>query len=562
MKQYFQSLCLLLFLNSNSVTADTKNIQLDIGGVTIDVQAPNGFHEISSLSPETRQLVKTMMPPDNRLLGVFVSEEDLGRIMKAEAPELSRYMSLQVFRKLENTTLSNRQFQQLANQLKEEQNTLLNKAKDKAGLLVEGAAENISKEYEISLEMRLGELVPLGMFFEQSNAVGFASLAKMEVEVEGEKFDEVVAGGMSFLLARGKLLYAYVYSTYETQDDVNWVRTKSKEWVNSILTRNNTSTQSSGSTYGSTADPAREFLDGNRTTFNTQNHAKAKGVHFTIAYPSSWAAKEGTRPNIVQKFVSEGGRGQEMALIITKALPLPAGTGFTEADLKEFFTPTEMKEMLPAGAKFINAKQTRIEGLPAGILEFSMRQERAGLAINLQVISYIFIHRSTMVQFQCTVSGLAASQGDISRRMATFKPLFTLMANSIVIPDKWTAAPDMPTSSLAPSSSSLPYDDPSLLIMTLVVSFIVTWALGLTPPLLIRYAFVRRPLTKKAASWIAAGFSAFFWMAFLVLNSALGEKPGTGVVWIIMFFVSRWIMSRGYVPAPRVEEQTAQGERG
>jgi len=220
--------------------------------------------------------------------------------------------------------------------------------------------------------------------------------------------------------------------------------------------------------------------------------------------------------------------------------------------------------MLPEGARFIDAKQTKIEGLPAGILEYSMSQERAGMSMLAQVISYVFIHRSTIVQVQCLVGGVAGSQDDISRRMATFKPLFTLMGNSIVIPDKWTAAPEVYTSNRTPSSSSssLPYDDPPLLILTLAVSFIITWGVGLTPPLLIRYAFVRRPMSKKAALWVAAGFSAFFWMVFLILESAFGEKPGTGTVWIIMFFAARWIMSRGYVPVPTVEEQTAQREKG
>jgi len=192
----------------------------------------------------------------------------------------------------------------------------------------------------------------------------------------------------------------------------------------------------SSPSFAQDADPAREFLDGNRTTFSTQNHPKAKGVHFTIAYPISWTAQEGERPNIVQKFVSRGGRGLAMAVIVTKTLPLPAGTTLTEADLNEFFTPTELKDMLPEGAKFINSKKTEIEGLPAGILEYSMRGERAGIAIDMQVISYTFIHHSTMVQLQCAVSGEAA--------MATFKTLFALMANSIVIPDRWTTAREVP----------------------------------------------------------------------------------------------------------------------
>lgn len=296
------------------------------------------------------------------------------------------------------------------------------------------------------------------------------------------------------------------------------------------------------------AEPAREFLDGSRTTFSTKGHPKAKGVNFTIAYPNSWVAAEGERPNIVQKFVSEGGRGLEMAMIITKALPLPPGTVLNDEDLKELFAPSELRGMLPDGAVFVDARSTEIEATPAGILEYTMRADRAGMTLLIHAWTLNFLFGNTLVQVQFQVGGPAGVEGEVASRMAAFKPLFTLMANSIVFPDKWSGAAGTPSSGQATqrTSSSLPFDDPSLLVLTPVLSFIITWGIGLTPPLLVRYVFLRRPLSKKAASWVAASFSAFFWMAFLVINSALGEKPGTGAVWIVIFFVARWIMSRGY----------------
>ena len=185
------------------------------------------------------------------------------------------------------------------------------------------------------------------------------------------------------------------------------------------------------------APPAKEFVDGQRQKFNTAGHAKAKGLEMTISYPNSWAVKEGERPNIVQKFVSAGGRGLEMAVIITKSLPLPAGTTLTENDLRELFTPAELKGTIPDGAKFIDARSTKIEALPAGIVEYSLASERAGIGIDMQVISFVFIHRSTMVQFQGHVTAPSGSSAGLAERMAEFKPLFTLMANSIVLQDKW-----------------------------------------------------------------------------------------------------------------------------
>jgi hypothetical protein len=307
------------------------------------------------------------------------------------------------------------------------------------------------------------------------------------------------------------------------------------------------------------ADPTREFLDGNRGSFSTKGHPKAKGVNFTIAYPSSWAAAEGDRPNVVQKFVSNGGRGLESVVIITKELPLPAGTVLTKQDLRDLFTLEELREGVPDGALFVGAKSTEIEGIPAGILEYVILGERTGVELVIHTWALNFISGTILVQVQFAVAGSVESEHDVSRRMASFKPLFILMANSIVLPDEWPSAPTLQPSNVVPSSSSsmLPYDDHQLLTLTLLGNLVITWSVGITPPLVIRYALIRRPLSKKAASWLAAGFSAFFWIAFLMLNHAVDQKSGTGAVWVIMFFVARWIMSRGHTVRP-----ATAGERG
>ncbi len=247
MRPIISSLCILIILIGNNANAYTQHLQVDVGGVKINVQAPVGFHEISELSPDTRKLAETMTPRNNRLLAVFVSEEDLGRIMKGDAPMLERYMFLQVLRKLENSKISNAQFQQVVSRVKEQQNLMHSKMKEIVSTFLESASEKISTEYERSLEMKIGEPVPLGVFIEKPNAIGFASMVKYQLEEEGEKLDHVVVGGSSIILARGKMLYAYVYSTYKDREDLNWVRLKSKEWVNSLLMSEIMSTTTGGS---------------------------------------------------------------------------------------------------------------------------------------------------------------------------------------------------------------------------------------------------------------------------------------------------------------------------
>ena len=89
-----------------------------------------------------------------------------------------------------------------------------------------------------------------------------------------------------------------------------------------------------------------------------------------------------------------------------------------------------------------------------------------------------FLSGNALVSIQCQVIGPTGSESDVSRRIGAFKPLFTLIANIIVLPGKWTADPEVPSRVAASSPSSLPYNDPPLLILTLIVSFIVTWGLA------------------------------------------------------------------------------------
>ncbi len=80
--------------------------------------------------------------------------------------------------------------------------------------------------------------------------------------------------------------------------------------------------------------------------------------------------------------------------------------------------------------------------------------------------------------------------------------------------------------------------------MDYFLNFIITWSVGLVLPLLIRFAFLRRPLSKKHASWIAFGNSAILWIFFTVALLLVGERdPSYGFVWILVFFVARAILS-------------------
>lgn len=181
--------------------------------------------------------------------------------------------------------------------------------------------------------------------------------------------------------------------------------------------------------------PVAEFANGSVFRFSTRGHAKSKGAVFSIQVPKSWAAIEGERPNIVQKFVSERGKGLEMALIATKSIP--GDIPFGKDDIRELLSSDGQREMLPAGAAFIAAKPSQIEAEPAGIIEYTMHSQRADTNLHIHILALMFFQGRTMVQVQFQVGGLPSDRAAVERKFASFRPLFQQMMNSIVFEEKW-----------------------------------------------------------------------------------------------------------------------------
>ena len=77
--------------------------------------------------------------------------------------------------------------------------------------------------------------------------------------------------------------------------------------------------------------------------------------------------------------------------------------------------------------------------------------------------------------------------------------------------------------------------------LVLLLSFLITWGIGLAPPLLIRFIFVGRPIGK---GW-AISLVALFWAFNIMLFTALGSKSKSHSVLILIAFVSYLILRKG-----------------
>jgi hypothetical protein len=182
------------------------------------------------------------------------------------------------------------------------------------------------------------------------------------------------------------------------------------------------------------APGADKFAAGQRKTFSTEGHDKAKGVKLMISYPDSWEPTAGETPDVVQMITSSRGFGMEVLRLEFKSLGLPEGTQLKPAEQAKYFTAPALKPLIPADAKLVTTKPALVQGRSGVILEHTRSEKRGPKVFEFYVQTYAFIQGTTMVLVHCQVGGVVGGGPPVAQRMRECKPLFEQIVKSIVLP--------------------------------------------------------------------------------------------------------------------------------
>jgi len=176
-------------------------------------------------------------------------------------------------------------------------------------------------------------------------------------------------------------------------------------------------------------NPEEEYTKGFTKKFNTKGHDKSKGSDWTVTTPISWVAKEADRPNIIQKFISEGGYGNESIMLMIK--DFPDETKITESEINSFFSEKEAQTMLPPESKFLEFKKMTFDGIKGGMLRYEITNERLNYKITNYVEQFMFIYNRKLYFVTCNLSAPTNDYPNLKHEK--YSKLFKLVANSIVI---------------------------------------------------------------------------------------------------------------------------------
>jgi len=241
MKKGFILILFTILVWPSSSVAGTKLVEVILGGVSIELPAPKGFSEVRDVSPQTYKRAEKMMTiPQNRLLALFVPDTALNRFLKNQETALKyhRYIMVQAPRGAESLEISSQEFQVLADNYRQDQNRLLKHDTEKAQSHVDGIIKSFSKEHEISMDLNIGQPRFLGFFAEGDNFIASALVTKVKAVAGGETMEVIMASASSFILIKNRLIFGWLYSKYDSQQDIDWIRTATKDWIKEIIAAN------------------------------------------------------------------------------------------------------------------------------------------------------------------------------------------------------------------------------------------------------------------------------------------------------------------------------------
>lgn len=176
--------------------------------------------------------------------------------------------------------------------------------------------------------------------------------------------------------------------------------------------------------------PEQEMARGFIGRFTTKDHPKAKGLELNLRHPLSWKKEEAERPNIVQKWTSDGGHGTDVFMLQVRRFPAP----LTAEEKAEVFSEAMAKELFGAG--LLSYTTSTLERMPVGISHFTNTAERLDFKLESRGVSFHLVFQDVWIslQFMCYTPGGAEAR---EARIKQLDPLIKMIAGSLVLPGSY-----------------------------------------------------------------------------------------------------------------------------
>ena len=177
------------------------------------------------------------------------------------------------------------------------------------------------------------------------------------------------------------------------------------------------------------ASPASEYANGFRQRFRTDGAGKSQGVRLSLQVPRSWLEQEGERPHIVRKWVSEGGTGTSVIMLLVREMGAETSDREIEHGVKSGATRREIAEL----GKIHKVETFTVERRKGVHVEFSNTEERVGSRIYIRAFQYQVHLKTKAIVIMCSTFAMEQNTAQVNAAATLLDPVCKQVVNSLVL---------------------------------------------------------------------------------------------------------------------------------
>ena len=198
---------------------------VQIGEARVGLDVPPGFADaMFTGSPRLQELAEALTSPSNRILLFALTDGDLRKFTQGDPPDFRRYMVAVTPMGLERERVEPQRFAALADAAQRDLGERVPAGQnfteyfDKQPLGKSSVVGELRRDAEV-LSLLLGTRVPPNT---RMLPPGF------------QKQQQYALSTSSLVLVRGKTLSLTVYSLYDSQNDLDWIRSITARWIDDL----------------------------------------------------------------------------------------------------------------------------------------------------------------------------------------------------------------------------------------------------------------------------------------------------------------------------------------
>lgn len=236
------SLILLLILSfiSSIALSDT----FSIGGKELNIPSPAGYVRVTPKMNTLYRYLMQLKDPQNDVLAYYIPEQDVSIALEGDVPKLEKYFILKVNKELKSAMISSDDFADLQRITVQQNEEIFDSLKSKFPGQLDKISKGISNEFNIDFAIQMSQMVPLDVHYTDDNTLAYSMYINYGVTAEGSSKNIILSATATILNTSGKVIFLYCYAP---KVELEWTRSVSKLWAESILANNSSPpTQSSG----------------------------------------------------------------------------------------------------------------------------------------------------------------------------------------------------------------------------------------------------------------------------------------------------------------------------